>query len=130
MSFAAIASILVGPIAELLGKVIPNKDEANKLAFQIATLAENQAHEQIMAQIEVNKAEAENANWFVSGWRPGAGWVCVAAMANNFLIMPYAHAAGIDVPTLELGEMMPVLLGMLGLGGMRSYEKRSGVARP
>ena len=130
MSFAAIASILVGPIAELLGKVIPDKDAANRLAFEIATLAENQAHEQIMAQIEVNKAEAEHSNWFVSGWRPGAGWVCVAAMANNFLIMPYAQAAGIDVPTLELGEMMPVLLGMLGLGGMRTFEKRAGVARP
>lgn len=130
MSFSAIASILIGPIAELLGKVIPDKDAANRLAFEIATLAENQAHQQIMAQIEVNKAEAENANWFVSGWRPGAGWVCVAAMANNFLIVPYAIAVGIEVPTLELGEMMPVLLGMLGLGGMRSYEKRSGVARP
>lgn len=129
MSFTAIASILIGPIAELLGKVIPDKDAANRLAFEIATLAENQAHEQIMAQIEVNKSEAENANWFVSGWRPGAGWVCVAAMANNFLIVPYAQAAGIDVPTLEMGEMMPVLLGMLGLGGMRSYDKRNGVAR-
>ena len=130
MSFAAIASILIGPIAELLGKVIPDKDAANRLAFEIATLAENQAHQQIMAQLEVNKAEAENSNWFVSGWRPGAGWVCVAAMANNFLIVPYAIAAGIEVPTLELGEMMPVLLGMLGLGGMRSFEKRAGVARP
>ncbi len=130
MSFSAIASILVGPIAELLGKAIPDKDAANRMAFEIATLAENQAHAQIMAQIEVNKAEAENANWFVSGWRPGAGWVCVAAMANNFLIVPYAIAAGLDVPTLALGEMMPVLLGMLGLGAARSFEKVRGVSRP
>ena len=130
MSITAIASLLIGPIAELLGKAIPDKDAANRMAFEIATLAENQAHAQIMAQIEVNKAEAENANWFVSGWRPGAGWVCVAAMANNFLIVPYAIAAGLDVPTLALGEMMPVLLGMLGLGAARSFEKVRGVSRP
>ena len=129
MSFTAIASLLVGPIAGLLDKFIPDKDEAARLAYEIATLAENQAHEQIIAQLEVNKAEASNPSLFVSGWRPGAGWVCVLAMANNFLIAPYAVAFGLDVPTLDLSLMTPVLLGMLGLGGMRSYEKRSGVAR-
>lgn len=128
MSITAIASLLIGPIAELLGKVIPDKDKAAALAAEIATLAEKQAHEQIIAQIDVNKTEAASANWFVASWRPGAGWVCVLAMANNFIVVPYASAFGLQLAPLDLEYMMPVLLGMLGLGGMRSYDKRNGVA--
>ena len=129
MSVTAIASLLIGPIAELLGKFIPDKDKAAQLAQEIATLAERQAHEQIIAQIEVNRQEASSASLFVAGWRPGAGWVCVAAMANNFILIPYGSAFGLDLVPLDLEYMMPVLLGMLGLGGMRSYDKRNGVER-
>jgi len=129
MSVTAIASLLIGPIAELLGKFIPDKDKAAQLAQEIATLAERQAHEQIIAQLEVNKAEATNASLLVAGWRPGAGWVCVAAMANNFIVVPYAEAFGLHLSPLDLEYMMPVLLGMLGLGGMRTYERRNSVAR-
>lgn len=125
----AIASMLVGPVAALLDKLIPDKDAREKMANEIATLAERQAHAQIVAQLEVNKQEAAHKSLFVAGWRPGAGWVCVLSMAFNFLVAPLLIAAGFEVVTLDLSTMMPVLLGMLGLSGMRSFEKRNGVAR-
>jgi hypothetical protein len=94
-----------------------------------------------MAQMEVNKQEAAHKSIFVAGWRPGAGWVCVVAMFFNFIAAPLINWATamygylgpdgsvITLPVLDLEIMMPVLLGMLGLGGMRSYEKKNGVAR-
>ena len=122
-------NLLVGPITGLLDKVVPDKDQREKLAHEIATLAEKQAHSQIMAQMEVNKQEAAHKSLFVAGWRPSVGWVCCLAMAFNYIGFPLLSAAGIETTTLELDTMLPVLLGMLGLGGMRSYEKSAGVAR-
>lgn len=127
--------LLVGPIAKLLDKVIPDADERSRLAHEIATLAERQAHEIAKAQIEVNKAEASNHSMFVSGWRPAVGWVCCAGLATNYLLVPVCNfvltitESPITVPPLDLSEMMPVLLGMLGLGGLRTYEKTKNVAR-
>lgn len=122
--------LLVSPIAALLDKVIPDADERNRLANEIATLAERQAHEINKAQIEVNQTEANHKSLYVAGWRPFIGWTCGIAMASNFLVAPYIAAfSGIDIPTLDLNVMMPVLMGMLGLGAMRSYEKTKGVAR-
>ena len=121
--------LLIGPIAGLLEKVIPDINERARLAAEIATLAERNAHAEAIAQAEINKVEAAHKSLFVAGWRPGAGWVCVAALAHNYLILPYVLAIGVDVSQLEIGELMPVLLGMLGLGTLRSYEKANGVAR-
>ena len=84
-------------------------------------------------QIEVNKAEATNESLFVSGWRPAIGWSCALAFAWTFVIAPLvAYSATLagwkgSLPSLDLNQLMPVLLGMLGLGGMRTYEKVSGV---
>jgi len=109
--------------------VIPDKTEANRLAHEITTLAEKQAHEVAKAQIEVNKVEAANSNLFVSGWRPATGWSCVFAMCGNFMIIPFTNFVmalldkDIVVPLIPLDTMMPVLLGLLGLGGLRTYEK-------
>ena len=121
--------LLIGPISSLLEKVVPDLDERKRLAHEIATMAEKQAHDQIMAQVEVNKAEAAHKSLFVAGWRPFIGWTCGVAMAFNFVAGPLLTSAGYTIAPLDLVTMMPVLLGMLGLGGMRSYEKRNGVAR-
>ena len=127
--------LLVGPIAKLLDKVIPDADERTRLAHEIATLAERQAHEIAKAQIEVNKQEASNHSLFVSGWRPSVGWICAIGLATNYLFVPICNFIltinkwPITVPALDLSEMMPVLLGMLGLGGLRTYEKTKDVAR-
>ena len=113
---------LIGPVASLLDKFIPDADTKNKLAHEIATLAERQAHEVALAQIEVNKEEAKG-NWFQAGWRPACAWVCVAGFAVNFLVSPLAEPFGIVVPQADISTMMPGLLGMLGLAGARSFER-------
>tara|TARA_R100000808_G_C2116195_1_gene128766 strand:+ start:780 stop:1151 length:372 start_codon:yes stop_codon:yes gene_type:complete len=113
---------LIGPVASILDKFIPDADTKQKLAHEIATLAERQAHEVALAQIEVNKEEAKG-NWFQAGWRPACAWVCVAGFAVNFLVSPLAEPFGIVVPQADISTMMPVLLGMLGLAGARSFER-------
>ena len=113
---------LIGPVASLLDKFIPDADTKNKLAHEIATLAERQAHEVALAQIEVNKEEAKG-NWFQAGCRPACAWVCVAGFTVNFLISPLAEPFGVVVPQADISTMMPVLLGMLGLAGARSFER-------
>ena len=131
----SILSALIGPVTGLLDKVIPDKDLKNKLAHEIATLAQNQIHEEMKGQMEVNKVEAAHKSLFVAGWRPAIGWVCALGMFSNFLLVPFLNfglaLAGLDiiVPMFDLQTMMPVLMGMLGLGAMRSYEKVSGVSR-
>jgi len=118
----SILSALIGPVTGLLDKVIPDKAEAARLAHEIATMGDKMAHEQILAQLEVNKVEAAG-NWFQSSWRPLCGYVCVIGLAVNFLISPIAAGFDIDIPQAEMSVMMPVLTGMLGLAGMRSFEK-------
>jgi len=126
---------LIGPISTLLDKIIPDADERSRLAHEIATLAERQAHEIAKAQIAVNREEAASHSIFVAGWRPMVGWVCCAGLATNYLLVPICNfiltitESPITVPPLDLSEMMPVLLGMLGLGGLRTYEKTKDVAR-
>lgn len=122
-------SSLIGPVTGLLDKFIPDADTKQKIAHEIATLAQKQAHENAMAQMEVNKVEAANNNLFVSGWRPATGWACVFSMCGNFMIIPFTNFVmalldkDIVVPLIPLDTMMPVLLGLLGLGGLRTYEK-------
>lgn len=95
-----------------------------------------------LAQLEVNKEEAKSGLLFVSGWRPFIGWVCGSAFAYNYIIYHFIASAMfyygqfsgtvIDLsglPKLDMAEMIPVLMGMLGLGGLRTYEKREGIAR-
>jgi hypothetical protein len=66
---------------------------------------------------------------FQSSWRPATAWVCVIGMALNFLVAPICAAFDINVPQADTSVMMPVLMGLLGLGGLRSFEKTKGVAK-
>ena len=119
---------LIGPVAGLLDKVVPDKDVAAKLAHEIATMSEKHAQQLSIAQLAVNKEEAKG-NWFQSSWRPAVAWVCVVGMAINFLVSPLLSPLGIVVPQADTSVMMPVLMGMLGLGGLRSFEKTKGVTK-
>lgn len=126
---------LVSPVTELISEAITDKDKAAEIAFKVSTMAAEHANSEVLAQLQVNKAEAESGSLFVGGWRPAVGWVCVTAMAVNFILTPMfgpiieAYTEIRMVP-LEMSEMMPVLLGMLGLTAARTYEKKSGVAKP
>ena len=117
---------LVNVVTPILDKFVPDADERNKLAHEIATMAERHAQEIALAQIEVNKVEAKG-DWFRAGWRPATGWVCVLGFAVNFLVVPIASGFGLEIPQADVGTMMPVLLGMLGLGGLRTMEKTKGM---
>ena len=126
---------LIGPVTGLLDKFIEDKDAKNAMAHEIATMAEKAAHENAKLQIEVNKAEAASASIFKGGWRPFIGWVCGVAFAWHFVLQPLVvfvlTAAGVaipDLPEFDMGTLMPVLMGMLGLGGLRTYEKMQGKA--
>ena len=126
---------LVQPVTGLLDKFIEDKDQKNKLAHEISTMAERHAQELAKGQLEINKAEAQSRNIFVAGWRPFIGWTCGVAMAYNYVIHPIMIfvLAQLDylvaLPALDLGEMMPVLMGMLGLGGLISFEKYKGISK-
>jgi len=126
---------LISPISTLLDKVIPDKDLKEQLAHDIATMAERHSHDIIKAQIEVNKTEAAHKSLFVSGWRPAVGWTCCLGLAGNFLVIPFSNfvmaLAGSDIviPLIDVSTMMPVLMGMLGLGTMRTVEKINNVER-
>jgi len=106
----------------LLDKFIPDANTKQKIAHELATMSERHAQEIALAQIEVNKEEAKG-NWFQAGWRPATGWVCVLGFAVNFLISPLAAGFGVDIPQADTSTMLPVLMGMLGLGSMRTYER-------
>ena len=119
---------LIGPVTSLLDKFIPDADEKAKLAHTIATMSERHAQEIALEQIEVLKLDAKG-NWFQSSWRPLAGYTTVLGLMVNFLISPIAAGFGVDIPQADAGVMMPLLLGMLGLGGARSYERVKGVGK-
>ena len=119
---------LIAPVTGLLDKFIEDKDEKAKLAHEISTMAEKHGQQIALAQIDLNKADAKGT-WFQSSWRPLCGHVCVLGLAVNFLISPIAAGFGITVPQADMSVMMPVLMGMLGLGGLRSFEKTKGVAK-
>jgi len=126
---------LIGPVTSLLDKFIEDKDQKNALAHEIATMSERHAQELAKAQLEVNKAEAQHRSLFVSGWRPAVGWCCVFGMMGNFMVIPFANFVlalleiNVKVPLIDTATMMPVLMGMLGLGAMRTYEKKAGVSK-
>jgi hypothetical protein len=128
-------SSLVAPVSGLLDKFIEDKDQRALLAHEIATLADKQANEQAVAQIELNKVEAAHKSMFVAGWRPAVGWVCALAMLLNFILIPFINLglefAGLELKLdlIDMETMLPVLFGMLGLGGMRTAEKIKGVQR-
>lgn len=126
---------LIGPVTGLLDKFIEDKDQKARLAHDLATMADQHAQELAKGQLEVNKVEAAHESLFVAGWRPAVGWVCVLGMFGNFITIPFSNFVlallGIDIviPLVPLETMMPVLMGMLGLGAMRTYEKKNNVHR-
>ena len=124
----SILGSLIGPATQLLDKVIEDKDEKNRIAFELSTLAERHAQELAKGQLEVNKVEAASKSLFVAGWRPCIGWVCALGLFYNKFL---SNILGIwvDVPEIDTTLLVPVMMGMLGLGAMRSYEKVQGVSR-
>jgi len=121
----------LGVVSELantvIGKIWPDKSEAEKQQLAAAVAL-------VQGQLDVNKIEASSPSVFVSGWRPFIGWVCGTACAWNWIGISVVSTICtiLENPVLlqkaDVSEMMPVLLGLLGLGALRTYEKAKGVA--
>ena len=124
----AILNALIGPVTGLLDKFIEDKDQKAALAHEVATMAENHAQELAKGQLEVNKVEAAHKSLFVAGWRPFIGWICGLGLLYNVLIAQIL-SIWFTVPEVDPALLTPVLMGMLGMGAMRSYEKTKKVAR-
>ena len=111
----------------VINKIWPDKSEAEKQQLAAAVMV-------VHGQLDINKAEAANPSVFVAGWRPAIGWVCGAACAWNWIALPVVKvglaAAGhhLTLAPADITEMLPILIGMLGLGGLRTVEKINGVA--
>ena len=127
---------LIGPVTGLLDKFIEDKDQKAALAHEIATMGAKHAQELAISQIEVNKAEAASGSFFKGGWRPFIGWVCGLAFAHHFILQPLLvfilatfSIALPDLPEFDMGTLLPILGGMLGIGGLRTYEKQKGLTK-
>jgi len=132
----SLVETLVGPVAGILDKFVEDKDQKAKLAHEIATMSDKHAQQLALAQVEVNKAEAASGSLFKGGWRPFVGWICGFALLYHFILSPLiifivalTGAAIPPLPEFDMGSLMTVLLGMLGIGGLRTYEKQKGLTK-
>ena len=119
-------------VGNLAGKFIKDKDAVEKFKHEV-----NMSLTKLdLAQIEVNKAEAASGSLFKGGWRPFIGWICGIAFAYHFVLQPIilfaVTAYGLQIPDLpefDMTSLMTVLGGMLGIGGLRTYEKQKGLTK-
>lgn len=108
-------------VNSVVNKVWADKGEAEKQALAAAVTLS-------LAQMDVNKEEAKNPNWFVSGWRPYIGWICGTGLGYQFLVYPILVAFVPKIVQLDMGTLITLLTGMLGLGVLRTKEKLERVA--
>ena len=109
---------LINPVAGILDKFVEDKGQKARLAHEIATMADKQ----VMAQLAINQEDAKG-NWFQSSWRPLIGWICGLSLGINYMVAPILGGFGITIHQADMSVMMPLLLGMLGISGMRSFDK-------
>ena len=126
----------IGLVDTFIGKFVKDKDLAAKLQAEVRSQEFQGDINLSLAQVSLNQTEAASKSIFVSGWRPFIGWICGVGLAYAFILSPIMRFAVVlametppDFPVLDISELMPILLGMLGLGGLRTYEKVKGVSR-
>jgi len=132
----------IGAVIEAVGKVADDLITTDKERLELELRGREIDQRTDLAQVEVNRQEAAHASIFVAGWRPAIGWIGASALAYQFLLYPlltwiwaWAQAAGhlpadlAPPPVLEADALWVILSGILGIAGMRSYEKSKGVAR-
>jgi roadblock/LC7 domain-containing protein len=126
---------LLPALGTLIDRLIPDRAAAEKAKAEMEQQLVTAANAAAMAQVEVNKVEATHSSVFVAGWRPSIGWVCAAGLAWAFVVAPVASwalvALGIkaELPAIHTDYLLELVLAMLGIGGLRTFEKLRGVAR-
>jgi len=130
--------LILGPLLDmgsrLISRLVPDKEEARKAEVEFLRAAMDGELKQVIAQLEINAREAGHPSVWVAGWRPFFGWVGGAAFAYSVIIQPiltwWAYAHGHSAPpNVESDLLWVVITGMLGIGGLRTYEKRQGVTK-
>lgn len=128
-------TILLGIGSKVIDKIFPDETQANVAKMELMKMQMSGELAQMAGQLKINEVEAANPSVFVSGWRPFIGWVCGMACAWNWIGLPIAVALSaflgkeLGLKPADLTEMLPVLFGMLGLGGLRTIEKINSVDR-
>lgn len=135
-----IGSAIAGPAVKVVGDVLnrllpPEKAseiDTKRLEAEVLLELKSQDFKALEGQLAINLADAQSGRWWQSGWRPFIGWVCGASLAYSFVLQPFlAFWIGLykwqlpPLPMLDSGDLTTILLGMLGLGGLRTWEKVS-----
>lgn len=129
---------IIDGILHIADKLIPDPQAKMQFKLDLQKLADQEnarAHDEMMGQIGTNTEEAKNGNLFVAGWRPFIGWTGGVALAYSFILQPFSswtaqvifHYAG-AFPALDTGQLMDLVMGMLGFGSLRTYEKVKGIS--
>ena len=136
LGLGALLKATVGPILDGVLGLIPDPKARAVAKEQFEGQMLGAMTGLVAGQLRINEQEAKHGSIFVAGWRPAIGWICGGGIAWNFILQPLiswvAFIFGVDItdaPVLDVGPLMILLGGMLGLGGLRTYEKRLGVAR-
>ena len=126
-----ITNSVVGIAGNVLNKFVADKNLKMQLEHELKT----QLQTANLAQIEVNKIEAASTSWFVAGWRPSVGWVCSLAMLYHFIIAPLIQylltifGVQATLPEFDFSQLSTILMAMLGMAGLRTYEKKEKVTK-
>lgn len=121
--------------SKLIDKFVPDANEAAKAKADLLQMQVKGELDQMMGQLEINKAEAQNPSMFVAGWRPAIGWTCAIALSYQYLARPLltwgAAVYGYQMPVMPGldDNLWQLMMGMLGLGGLRTFEKINGVTK-
>lgn len=135
-------TLLIDPLSHLLDKLIPDPAVREKAKFELQKAEREMDLEELrlaitadQSQTAINQVEAANPDLFVSGWRPFIGWVCGVAFAYHFIVQPLLafaiiNAGGeVKLPSFQMDELTTVLMGILGLGGLRTIEKIKNISK-
>ena len=124
------------PVAEtVIDRLVPDKNAKQKAMVAMEKALVDAHAKGMLGQLEINKVEAGHRSIFVAGWRPMCGWICAAALGFHFIIAPVVQWAAtlggwhLPIPDFDMSSLMTILLGMLGIGGMRSFEKFKGITK-
>jgi len=136
LNMMGLITAVLPAVTDVVGRFLPeDKEKRAKAERDIKKQLTNSLAKIDLAQLDINKTEAGHRSVFVAGWRPFIGWSCGIALCYSYVVQPILvfilAQTGylVELPRMDLGEMMPVLMGMLGLGGLRTFEKFKKVSK-
>ena len=130
-----ILSAILPLVGNVIDRVVPDKAGNAKAKREIEQTLATAAMKGQLGQLEINKVEAAHRSIWVAGWRPCCGWICASALGFHFIVAPIVQWAGslwgvnLPVPNFDMDALLYVLGSLLGIAGLRTYEKQKGLTR-